>query len=888
MSNAPKTKYLKDYTLFPYAIDAIDLHFSLHEDATRVRSRLVIRKTIATAANDLVLDGHGLELLNIEIDASPLPENQYTLSPESLIIHSTPETFTLSIETEIKPQENTSLEGLYKSNGMYCTQCEAEGFRKITFFPDRPDVLAIYTVTIEADKAAYPLLLANGNFLTAGEVSPTRHYAKWADPFRKPCYLFALVAGNLAVLEDRFTTKSGRTIRLQIYTEQHNADKCGHAMASLKKAMAWDEVRFNLEIDLDQYMIVAVDDFNAGAMENKGLNVFNSRFVLANPQTATDADYEGIESVIAHEYFHNWTGNRVTCRDWFQLSLKEGLTVFRDQEFTSDTHSRAIKRIEDVTFLRNHQFPEDAGPMAHPIRPESYIEINNFYTLTVYEKGAEVIRMLHTILGEKLFQEGVALYIQRHDGEAATTDDFVQAMEDVLQKDNGLNKPANLHLFKRWYSQAGTPVLTITSSYDKKDNAYTLIVEQLPADIKGQKTAVLHIPLAVGLISTDGHEFSARLEGELTGQPEKNHVLHITEASQIFRFTGLDNRPIPSLLRHFSAPVKLNYDYSDDELCFLILHDTDSFNRWEAGQRLFTKHLLACAKAFSAGQTPFYDGRLTEIFTTLLQAGAEKDKAFIAQVLSLPTEDFLAEQVAIIDVDAIHNAREFIRNNICEKLAGLLKQTYTANCSDKPYTYDPKLAGQRRLKNLCLNLLLATSTPEAEKMCKQQFEQADNMTDEIAALKTLVHAGCESSQPAVAAFFNKWCNESLVLDKWFSVQATAPLPETFVRVQKLLDHSHFNIKNPNKVRALIGSFAAGNPVCFHDKSGQGYTFLADQVLRLDPLNPNIASRLMGRLSHWRRYDSARQELMQEQIKRVLSQVKLSNGVYEIASKSLEN
>jgi len=849
---------------------------------------LTIHKTIEPGPDDLVLDGGNLKLLGVEIDNKQLPENRYTLTSESLTVHSTPKAFSLSIETEIKPQENTSLEGLYKSNGMYCSQCEAEGFRNITFFPDRPDVLTTYTVTIEADKTAYPTLLANGNFIAAGAVSPTRHYAKWEDPFRKPCYLFALVAGDLAVLEDTFTTKSGRTIRLQIYTEHHNADKCGHAMASLKKAMAWDEVRFNLEIDLDQYMIVAVDDFNAGAMENKGLNIFNSKYVLANPQTATDSDYEGIESVVAHEYFHNWTGNRVTCRDWFQLSLKEGLTVFRDQEFTSDTLSRAIKRIQDVTFLRDHQFAEDAGPMAHPIRPESYIEINNFYTLTVYEKGAEVIRMLHTILGEKLFQEGVALYIQRHDGEAATTDNFVQAMEDVLQKENRSNTTTDLRLFRRWYCQAGTPTLTISSSYDENNKTYTLAVEQIPAEIKGQRPAVLHIPLAVGLIAEGGRELSVAVDSQPATPPTTNHVLHITETIQTFRFTGIDKRPVPSLLRNFSAPVKINYDYSDDELRFLLLHDTDPFNRWEAGQRLFTKHLLSCAEAFTLGQTPFYDECLTDIFAALLNAGSESDKAFTAQLLSLPTEAFLAEQVDSVDVDAIHKAREFVRRNISENLVELLQESYRANCTEKPYTYNPELAGHRQLKNLCLNLLLASSSPEAENMCRLQFEQADNMTDEIAALKILVHAGCESGVTALAAFFSKWVNETLVLNKWFTVQATAPLPETFSRVQELLDHSHFNIKNPNKVRALIGSFAAGNPVCFHDKSGQGYAFLADQILRLDPLNPNIASRLMARLSHWRRYDQARQALMQEQIKRILSQTKLSNGVYEIATKSLKN
>nr|MBF0223270.1 DUF3458 domain-containing protein [Desulfobulbaceae bacterium] len=577
---------------------------------------------------------------------------------------------------------------------------------------------------------------------------------------------------------------------------------------------------------------------------------------------------------------------RVTCRDWFQLSLKEGLTVFRDQEFSSDTNSRAIQRIRDVSFLRNHQFPEDAGPMAHPIRPESYIEINNFYTLTVYEKGAEVIRMLHTILGEKLFQEGMQLYIARHDGSAATTDEFIDAMEVALKKSSDPNRPSSLDLFRNWYSQAGTPTLTVSSRYDEKNQIYELSVKQ-SSGACGHKDINLHIPLSIGLISPEGCELAVCFEGETTQAASGSHTLHITQTDQSFRFEKIDHRPVPSLLRQFSAPIKLSYEYSDDELALLLLHDTDSFSKWEAGQRLYIKHLLSCVNQFAQGQTPLYDERLTKVFATILEPDFDKDKAFVAQMLLLPSEDYLAEQLDIVDIDAIHNAREFIRTNISIKLRDLLKQTYIDNRREEPYSYDPKHSGQRQLKNLCLNLLLASPNDDAEELCRSQFELADNMTDEISAFQTLVHSDSNLARLAIDSFFKKWHNEALVMDKWFAVQATAPNHATFARVQELLEHSHFNIKNPNKVRALIGSFAGGNPICFHHISGQGYRFLTDQILRLDQFNPNIASRLTGRLSHWRRYDTTRQDMLKNQLKRILAQAKVSKGVYEIASKSIE-
>jgi len=879
----PKTIFLKDYQPFPFQIESIALHCTLHEDHALINSTLAIRKR-EEGEHALRLDGHDLELVQIALDGRTLTPGEYELDAESLVIQSSRPAFTVRLITKIRPQDNTSLEGLYRSNGMFCTQCESEGFRKITFFPDRPDVLTRFTTSIEANLGRYPVLLANGNLIDSARLANGRHSATWQDPFPKPCYLFAMVAGDLAVLSDQFVTRSGRTVRLEIYTEHHNGDKCGHAMRSLQKAMAWDEKRFGLEYDLDQYMIVAVDDFNAGAMENKGLNIFNSKFILAKPETATDQDYNGIESVVAHEYFHNWTGNRVTCRDWFQLSLKEGLTVFRDQEFSSDTNSRAVHRINDVTMLRNYQFPEDAGPMAHPVRPESYIEINNFYTLTVYEKGAEVIRMLHTILGEERFQRGMAIYLGQHDGGAATTDDFVLAMEEALSESADPDSPRDLSQFRRWYSQPGTPELIVTTEYDQTAKKFRLTLRQQESPRAGEQAAMLHIPVVIGLLGGDGRELPLREDGD-DGPARTSKCLHIREAEQSYTFTGIEHRPVPSLLRGFSAPVRLHYEYSDDELRFLLLHDSDSFNRWEAGQRLFNKTILGFVDDVRTGRPLILGQTIADFVQGVLTPGFHEDKSFVAQILTLPGEDYLAELVTEIDIDAIHEAREFLRRELGWRLRERWLATYAANQTPPPYRYDPMLAGQRRLKNLSLNYLLATPPPESISLGLRQFHEADNMSDEIAALGALVHAGCLEANAVLAAFYEKWQDDALVLDKWFGLQATAPLPGTLVKVKALMNHDAFNIKNPNKVRALIGAFAS-NPVCFHDKSGAGYEFLTDQILAIDAFNPHIAARLAGKFAQWRRHLPSRQELIQAQLQRIMAQAGLSKGVFEVVSRTL--
>ncbi len=877
----PKAHFLKDYQPFPFQIESIDLHCALHEDHALVTSTLVVKKSRPKAVG-LRLDGRDLELVDIALDGRSLTAGDYELEAEALVIPAPPSLFTLRITTRIRPQDNTSLEGLYRSNGMFCTQCEAEGFRKITFFPDRPDVLSRFTTTVEADHAAYPVLLANGNLLASATLSSGRHSATWQDPFPKPCYLFAMVAGDLAVRRDQFVTRSGRTVALAIYTEHHNGGKCGHAMRSLQKAMAWDERRFGLEYDLDQYMIVAVDDFNAGAMENKGLNIFNSKFILAKPETATDQDYSGIEAVVAHEYFHNWTGNRVTCRDWFQLSLKEGLTVFRDQEFSADTNSRAVHRIHDVTMLRNYQFPEDAGPMAHPVRPESYIEINNFYTLTVYEKGAELIRMLHTILGEEGFQRGMALYLGQHDGSAATTDDFVRAMEEALAERADLGAPRDLAQFRRWYSQAGTPQLLVTSSYDQVAKTLRLTIRQEASLRAGEQAAMLHIPVVVGLLGAAGEALPLRDE---RGGAPTSKVLHVREAEQTYTFAGIEARPVPSLLCGFSAPVRLEYEYTDEELRFLLLHDPDPFNRWEAGQRLFIKTILGLVGELRAGRQLIFEPTIEALVHGVLDPAFHEDKSFVAQILTLPGEDYLAELVNEIDVDAIHGAREFLRRELGLRLRDRWLAVYEANRTPPPYRYDPTLAGQRRLKNLCLYYLLAVPTSELVRLSLRQFQQADNMSDEIAALGALVNAGCAETEEALAAFYRKWQGEALVMDKWFSLQATIPLPGTLDKVKALTRHAAFNIKNPNKVRALIGAFAS-NQVCFHEQSGAGYEFLADQILALDPINPHIAARLAGKFAQWRRHIPLRRELIEGQLQRIMAQAGLSKGVYEVVSRTL--
>jgi aminopeptidase N len=881
--SAPKAIHLKDYAPPPYLIDSVDLAFDLGEEVTRVRSSLTMRanpsRNPEQAAVPLVLDGQDLKLVSLAIDGRVLDASEYAVGRESLTIFDPPASFTLGVETELKPQENTSLEGLYRTSGNFCTQCEAEGFRKITYFLDRPDVMARYRTTITADALKYPVLLSNGNLVAASRMEHDgRHTVTWEDPFAKPCYLFALVAGVLVHVEDSYVTRSGRTVTLRIYVEPGNQDKCDHAMRSLKKSMAWDEDVYGLEYDLDIFMIVAVGDFNMGAMENKGLNVFNTKYILARPESATDTDFLGVEAVVAHEYFHNWTGNRVTCRDWFQLSLKEGLTVFRDQEFSSDMNSRPVKRIADVQRLRAAQFPEDSGPMAHPIRPDSYIEINNFYTTTVYEKGAEVVRMIHTLLGAEGYRKGIDLYFQRHDGQAVTCDDFVAAMEDATGKD--------LTQFRRWYSQAGTPELDISGEYDGHGRTYRLTVRQSCPPSPGQPVKQpYHIPLALGLLDHQGADIPLRLAGE-DASKGTSRVLDVTEAEQVFEFADVPAPPVPSLLRGFSAPVKLRMPYTDDDLTFLMAHDSDAFNRWEAGQTLGTRLLLGLVEDRAAGRPLELSGGFLDALDKILN-DPSLDHAFAAQALTLPSEGYLGQQMPVIDVDGIHEVRGFARKAIAAHLRDDLLGTYRTLGGNEPFSIDAAAIGRRSLKNLALGYLMSLEDAEAVELCVGQFHNAHAMTDVIAALGLLNDTHLPQRDAALARFYETWKNEPLVVDKWFSIQAMSERPETLAEVRSLIAHPAFEIRNPNKVYALIGGFAGGNAVRFHDRSGAGYEFLADQVLTLNRLNPQVASRMVKLFARWRKYDDQRQALMRAQLERIVGAPDLSPDVFEIASKSLQ-
>ncbi|MBK8454540.1 MAG: aminopeptidase N [Thiofilum sp.] len=874
--HAPNTIYLKDYQAPDFAIESLALNFNLHEHETLVTATAQYVRTHHNNS-DLVLNGELLKLISVSVNGQALEPSQYAVDSETLSIPNLPAQFELVIVTQIDPKNNKALEGLYQSSGNFCTQCEAQGFRKITYYLDRPDVMTVFTTRLEADQAKYPVLLSNGNLIEQGQLANGRHFAVWHDPFRKPSYLFALVAGNLQHVKDTFTTSSGRNVDLYIYTEAHNIDKCGHAMASLKRAMRWDEERFGLEYDLDIYMIVAVDDFNMGAMENKGLNVFNSKLVFASPETATDADYLDIEAVIGHEYFHNWTGNRVTCRDWFQLSLKEGLTVFRDQEFTSDLHSRPVKRIEDVRGLRTFQFTEDASPMAHPIRPASYMEINNFYTMTVYEKGAEVVRMYLTLLGRDGFRKGMDLYFKRHDGQAVTTEDFLAAMADA----NGVN----LSQFQRWYDQAGTPEVQSSMDYDAAAQTCTLTFKQScpPTPESATKQPYL-IPLEVGLLDSQGNDLALQLQGESEAKAS-TRVLHFTEAEQSFTFINITEKPLPSLLRGFSAPVKLSYPYSGEELAFLMQHDSDAFNRWDAGQRLAMQTFKELLDAKHHGLPFGLEHYMVHAFQTLLTDPA-LDDAFKAEALALPSETDIAEAVRPSDPQAIHEVREFVVTNLAKALRLDLEQVYQERNTATAYEIDSSSVGRRSLKNVALSYLGRIQDEAIVELVAAQYREANNMTDTLAALAVLNDIEGEAREQAIADFYERWKHNTLVLDKWFALQATSALPDTLKRVEALLNHEKFDIRNPNKVRALIGAFAMRNPLHFHAFDGQGYEFLAKRVLELNTFNPQIASRMVRPLMNWRHYEPVRSGLMKAQLERIQKTPNLSSDVNEIVTKSL--
>ncbi|CAE6940065.1 aminopeptidase N [Ectopseudomonas khazarica] len=878
-----KTIYLKDYQVPDYLIDETHLTFELFEDHSLVHAQLVMRRNPEAGAGlpPLVLDGQQLELLELKLDDRELGEGDYSLTASHLTLQPIQERFVVDSSVRIHPESNTALEGLYKSGTMFCTQCEAEGFRKITFYLDRPDVMSKFTTTVSAEQHAYPVLLSNGNPVASGSEEGGRHWATWEDPFKKPAYLFALVAGDLWCVEDSFTTMSSREVALRIYVEPENIDKVQHAMDSLKRSMKWDEEVYGREYDLDIFMIVAVNDFNMGAMENKGLNIFNSSCVLAKAETATDAAHQRVEAVVAHEYFHNWSGNRVTCRDWFQLSLKEGFTVFRDSEFSADTHSRTVKRIEDVAYLRTHQFAEDAGPMAHPVRPDAYMEISNFYTLTIYEKGSEVLRMIHTLLGPELFRKGSDLYFERHDGQAVTCDDFVKAMEDA----SGID----LTQFKRWYTQAGTPRLQVSEAYDASAQTYSLTFRQSCPATPGQSEKLpFVIPLALGLLDAQGNELPLRLQGEATASGT-GRVLSITEAEQTFTFEGVAEQPLPSLLRGFSAPVKLSFPYSRDQLMFLMQHDSDGFNRWEAGQQLSVQVLQELIGQYQRGEELALDQRLVEALRTLL-LDESLDQAMVAEMLSLPGEAYLTEISDVADVEAIHEAREFARLQLADALYAPLLARYQANrdvSRATPYVAEAAHFARRSLQNIALSYLMLSQQAEVLAACVEQFENADNMTERLAALAVLVNSPFEAERSkALAMFADFFKDDALVMDQWFSVQAGSPLPGGLERVHALMQHEAFTLKNPNKVRALIGAFANQNLINFHQADGSGYRFLADQVITLNALNPQIASRLLAPLTRWRKYAPARQAQMKAELERILASGELSSDVYEVVSKSL--
>ncbi len=879
MKSELQTIYLKDYRPPAYLVETVDLHVELCPSQTRVRATLQFNANpeYSEERAELSLHGRQLELLSIRLDGRELSAHDYRVDSEGLTIPVVPQRFVLETLVEINPEGNTALEGLYRASEIFCTQCEAQGFRKITFYPDRPDVMARFTTTLVGDRQTSPVLLANGNLVDAGPLEDGRHYARFEDPFPKPSYLFAMVAGQLTAIEDSFITMSGRKVSLQIFVEERNRYKCEHAMLSLQKAMRWDEEVFGLEYDLDEYKLVAVDDFNMGAMENKGLNVFNSKYVLAKPETATDIDFQGIEGVIGHEYFHNWTGNRVTCRDWFQLSLKEGLTVFRDQEFSADMGSRAVKRIGEVRLLRNFQFPEDAGPMSHPVRPESYVEINNFYTATVYNKGAEVIRMYQSLLGKEGFQKGMQLYFERHDGQAVTTDDFLAAMADANDHD--------LTQFRRWYSQAGTPVLEVKGDYNATAGEFSLTVRQSCPDTPGQSAKQpFLIPLQMGLLGPDGQDLPLQLDDE-TGVQKGSRILKLTQPEQTFTFVNLPVQPVPSLLRDFSAPVKLRYPYAREELAFLFAHDSDPFNRWEAGQRLATDLLLEMVDDLRSQRAAEVSGAFLSAFRAAL-LGRDVDPALAALALTLPGEAELAEAMGVADPVAIHATRQTLRKALAEALQKEFTEVLGTMQDDDLYSLTSEAIGRRSLKNLCLGYLALLDIPSLQQDCFDRFVDADNMTDRMAALTCLVHNRLPKWEEALAAFYHQFEEDSLVVDKWFTLQATSPQPETLAEIEALMTHPAFTMRNPNRVRSLVGAFAQGNPACFHDLSGAGYIFLADRVIELDRLNPQVAARMVSPLSRWRRYDGERQALMKAQLKRIQLQKQLSRDVSEIVEKSL--
>ncbi|GLP98070.1 aminopeptidase N [Paraferrimonas sedimenticola] len=862
-----QARHLKDYRAPDYTISDVHLTFELDPERTRVTARSTVSR-LNSEATQLTLDGDELKLLSVSIDGKPC--NDYQTTDSGLELPLPVDSAELEIVTEINPKANSKLEGLYLSDGAYCTQCEAEGFRRITYFLDRPDVLARYQVRVEAPLSDFPYLLSNGNLIAQGSLDGDKHYAEWQDPFPKPSYLFALVAGDFDCLNDSFTTRSGREVALQVFVDKGNLNKADHAMASLKHSMKWDEERFDLEYDLDIYMIVAVDFFNMGAMENKGLNLFNTKYVLADKASATDTDFHGIESVIGHEYFHNWTGNRVTCRDWFQLSLKEGLTVFRDQEFSSDLGSRTVNRIDAVKAIRNAQFAEDAGPMAHPIRPESVIEMNNFYTVTVYNKGAEVIRMMHTLLGESGFQAGMKLYFERYDGQAVTCDDFVAAMEDASGVD--------LTQFRRWYSQAGTPTVAVSHSYDAKSQRFELTLSQsTPDTADGSAKLPFHIPFDIELL--DGNGKAIELRDEQGAQI--NSVLNLCESEQTFVFSQVPCEPVVSMLREFSAPVKLDYQFSEAQLTHLIRFASNEFSRWDAAQALATKLILENVARLQGGEACQPPKDLISAFEGLL-GQTNADLAFVAECIATPEFAALVDASGKADVDALLEARAYHREQIGAQIQQVLADTYANLANEQSPT-----PASRALKNQCLSYLAAAGVPKAKALCQSQFDSADNMTDSLAALAAVALYKVPGADEMLKQFEQKWVKVPLVMDKWFALQGSRNDEDVLERMEYLCSHQAFSMSNPNRVYSLIGSFANRNPANFHKADGSGYRFLTERLIELNSLNPQVASRLITPLIQFQRFDVKRQELMKGELSRLLAMPDLAKDLYEKVSKALD-
>ena len=864
-------KYRLDYQAPHYWIDSIDLDVQLDDHQTRVVAISRVRRN-GQHNEPLILDGESLTLTALAVDG--IPCSRYLQSAGQLEIADLPAEFVLTVETLIDPAANTALEGLYKSGSAFCTQCEAEGFRRITYYLDRPDVLARFTTRITADKARYPYLLSNGNRVATGDLLDGRHWVSWQDPFPKPCYLFALVAGDFDVLRDEFVTISQRRVALELFVDKGNLDRAEHAMESLKRAMAWDEQRFGLEYDLDIYMVVAVDFFNMGAMENKGLNIFNSKFVLANPASATDSDYFDIERVIGHEYFHNWTGNRITCRDWFQLSLKEGLTVFRDQEFSSDLGSRAVNRIHNVRVIRGPQFAEDAGPMSHPIRPDVVIEMNNFYTVTVYEKGSEVIRMLHTLLGETAFQEGMRLYVERHDGQAATCEQFVQAMESASGRD--------LQQFRRWYSQAGTPELMVRDEYDAATQRYSLHVKQTtPPTAQQQEKLPLHIPLSVALYAPDGSELPLLLAGEA-----HSGLLEVMQAEQTFVFESIAVRPVVALLQEFSAPVKLDYPYRDAELSFLLAHARNEFCRWDACQMLSNNYVIAGVAAMTAGAELPRPQALLDSFRLVLQ-DQSLDPAFAAEILTLPSETSLAELFSQVNIDAIHQVREYLLQQIAEALRPQWLQVFHHNQVTGAYSIEAAAMSKRALANLALGYLARADRQLGNQLAGEQYRSATNMTDVLAAMQAASAADLPVLPELLQDFERQWQHDGLVMDNWFRLQACRAQGDTLTQVRALMSHPAFSLQNPNRVRALVGTFCAANPSRFHAADGSGYRFLMEVLLALNTMNPQVAARLIVPLIQFKRLDEGRKALIRAELRTLAALPDLARDLYEKVSRALE-